>query len=414
MAASSAGATLAHRQARSFQVRVSVAASTRGRSRADVGHARDGVVTETEGNRMPRVERRAVLGGLAGAAVAGTVLFSSQAHPQSREQPLRLVFPFAAGAPATRWRACWPSTCAPASVFPSLSKTDGRRRSRWRSGGEGAHQPMAAAPSCLRRWHLSRSTNMSMTLSATIRSPISEPLAQVATFAFAVAVGPQVPAKTLKELVDWVRANPGAANYGTPAAGTLPHFLPSPLLAPASSISATSAIAAPPPPSPTLSGAKFRWSSRPPRTCWKCTRRGASGSSLRRTSSVRPCCPMSPPSRRRDTPSKAPPGTLCYAPAKTPPEVVARLNDVIVAALRRPELKERLLALGLYATGTSPDELAKIQKADPELWAPAIKASGFTPAIKASEELGSCDGSQRGWRADWRPPPAPSRPKGHL
>ena len=49
-----------------------------------------------------------------------------------------------------------------------------------------------------------------------------EPLAQVATFEFAVAVGPQVPAKTLKELVDW--ANPGAANYGTPAAGTLPHF----------------------------------------------------------------------------------------------------------------------------------------------------------------------------------------------
>jgi tripartite-type tricarboxylate transporter receptor subunit TctC len=68
-----------------------------------------------------------------------------------------------------------------------------------------------------------------------------------------------------------------------------------------------------------------------------------------------------------------------YAPARTPPEVVARLNDVIVAALRRPELKERLLALGLYATGTSPDELAKIQKADSERWAPAIKASGFTP-----------------------------------
>jgi tripartite-type tricarboxylate transporter receptor subunit TctC len=67
-----------------------------------------------------------------------------------------------------------------------------------------------------------------------------------------------------------------------------------------------------------------------------------------------------------------------YAPARTPSEVVTRLNKVIVDALRRPEVRERLLALGLYATGTSPQELATVQRADSELWAPAIKASGFT------------------------------------
>ena len=46
----------------------------------------------------------------------------------------------------------------------------------------------------------------------------------MATFDFAIAVGPQVPAKSLKELVEWVKANPAQGNYGTPAAGTLPHF----------------------------------------------------------------------------------------------------------------------------------------------------------------------------------------------
>jgi tripartite-type tricarboxylate transporter receptor subunit TctC len=51
-----------------------------------------------------------------------------------------------------------------------------------------------------------------------------QPVAQVATFDFGLAVGPQVPAKTLKELVDWVKANPAQGSYGTPAAGTLPHF----------------------------------------------------------------------------------------------------------------------------------------------------------------------------------------------
>ena len=44
------------------------------------------------------------------------------------------------------------------------------------------------------------------------------------TFDFGIAVGPQTDAKTLKELVDWVKANPADANYAIPGAGTLPHF----------------------------------------------------------------------------------------------------------------------------------------------------------------------------------------------
>ena len=68
-----------------------------------------------------------------------------------------------------------------------------------------------------------------------------------------------------------------------------------------------------------------------------------------------------------------------YAPAATPADVVERLNTAIVAAVRTPAIKERLLAFGLVPTGTSAAELAKIQQADSELWAPAVKASGFTP-----------------------------------
>jgi len=66
-----------------------------------------------------------------------------------------------------------------------------------------------------------------------------------------------------------------------------------------------------------------------------------------------------------------------YVPAKTPTETVTQLNKVIVDAVRRPDVKERLLKLGLYATGSSPEELGKIQKTDSELWKPTIEASGF-------------------------------------
>jgi tripartite-type tricarboxylate transporter receptor subunit TctC len=68
-----------------------------------------------------------------------------------------------------------------------------------------------------------------------------------------------------------------------------------------------------------------------------------------------------------------------YAPAKTPAGVVTRLNKAIVAAVQSPDVTEKLKAFGLVATGTTPAELAAIQKADSERWAPAVKASGFKP-----------------------------------
>ena len=59
--------------------------------------------------------------------------------------------------------------------------------------------------------------------------------------------------------------------------------------------------------------------------------------------------------------------------------MVARLNTAIAGAVREPQIRERLLAFGLMPTGTTPAELRAIQLADSELWAPAVKASGFTP-----------------------------------
>ena len=51
------------------------------------------------------------------------------------------------------------------------------------------------------------------------------PLAGVCSFTFALGVGPGTPAKSLKEFVDWAKANPGKASYGTPGVGTAMHFL---------------------------------------------------------------------------------------------------------------------------------------------------------------------------------------------
>lgn len=51
------------------------------------------------------------------------------------------------------------------------------------------------------------------------------PLGAVCEFSFALGVGPGTPARTLQEFVDWAKANPGKANYGTPGGGTAMHFM---------------------------------------------------------------------------------------------------------------------------------------------------------------------------------------------
>jgi tripartite-type tricarboxylate transporter receptor subunit TctC len=66
-----------------------------------------------------------------------------------------------------------------------------------------------------------------------------------------------------------------------------------------------------------------------------------------------------------------------YGPAATPAQVIDRLSGAIVAALESPELRAKLVALGVEATGTTPEQLAAIMAADTAHWAPIIKAAGF-------------------------------------
>ena len=53
------------------------------------------------------------------------------------------------------------------------------------------------------------------------------PVSQGAVFDFGFAIGPAVPAsvKSMPEFLAWCKANPSLANYGSPAAGSTPHFI---------------------------------------------------------------------------------------------------------------------------------------------------------------------------------------------
>ncbi len=67
-----------------------------------------------------------------------------------------------------------------------------------------------------------------------------------------------------------------------------------------------------------------------------------------------------------------------YAPARTPPAVVAAANAAITSALKDKALVDGLGVVGLVAQGSSAEEMARSQKAEFERWGPLVKQTGFT------------------------------------
>ena len=65
------------------------------------------------------------------------------------------------------------------------------------------------------------------------------------------------------------------------------------------------------------------------------------------------------------------------APAGTPREIVTRLHDAIVRALRDAEVGKRLAADGAEPVGSSPEEFAAFIKSESEKWAKVATAAGI-------------------------------------
>ena len=64
------------------------------------------------------------------------------------------------------------------------------------------------------------------------------------------------------------------------------------------------------------------------------------------------------------------------APARTAPEIVARLHREISAVLAVPETQERLTGLGLDLVSASPEQSAAFIKSEIELWGKLVRQSG--------------------------------------
>jgi tripartite-type tricarboxylate transporter receptor subunit TctC len=66
-----------------------------------------------------------------------------------------------------------------------------------------------------------------------------------------------------------------------------------------------------------------------------------------------------------------------WLPAGSSREFAGQLSAAVTASLAKPDVREKLLAIGLIPVGTTPDGLTRELVANTALWQPIVKAAGY-------------------------------------
>jgi len=207
------------------------------------------------------------------------------------------------------------------------------------------------------------------------------PVTLACVFDFGFAVGPLVPAnvKNVADFIAWAKANPSQANFGSPAAGSTPHFVGA-LLGKSAGIDLKhAAYRGTQPAMLDLLGGQIAAVSGP---IGDITQHLATGKvRILATSGAK---------RNRfapDVPTYAEQGFkelthsewfAFFLPPKADAALVARMNSALKVALASKDVVDGLATFGLEAMSNSPAELAELLKQDTAKWAPIVKTIGFT------------------------------------
>ena len=207
------------------------------------------------------------------------------------------------------------------------------------------------------------------------------PISIGAVMTHGLAVGPMVPAsvKTLKDYVAWAKANPGQASYGSPGAGSTPHFLGALL-----GLNSGTDLRHVPyrgslPAINDVVGGQIASSMTPVGDCLPFAKAGKLRV-LASSGTQRPAyLPDVPTFTEQGFPEiVADEWFGFFAPAKTPANVIAAASSAIQAALKDKTVAEGLLSVGLVAHGSSPEDMKKSLQSEYERWGPLVKKIGFT------------------------------------
>jgi tripartite-type tricarboxylate transporter receptor subunit TctC len=196
-----------------------------------------------------------------------------------------------------------------------------------------------------------------------------------------LAVGPLVPAsvKTVKEYLAWAKANPKDASYGSPAAGSTPHFLGA-LMGLNNNVDLKHVpYRGSVPGVADLIGGTLA-SMVTPHGDFLANHKAGKIRILATSGKARsPFVPEIPTFAEQGFPELTVEEWFgFFAPAKTPAGVITNANAAINAALKEKSVIDSLAVSGLVPIGGTADAMAKDLKAQYDAWGPIVKRIGFT------------------------------------
>ena len=196
-----------------------------------------------------------------------------------------------------------------------------------------------------------------------------------------LAVGPLVPAtvKTVKDYLAWAKANPKDASYGSPAAGSTPHFIGA-LLGINNNVDLKHVPYRGSVPGVTdVVGGQIA-SMVTPHGDFVANHKAGKLRIIATSGKARsPFVPEVATFAEQGFPELTVEEWFGFhAPAKTPANVVAAANAAINAAIKDRAVIDSLTVVGLIPYGGSADDMARSQKAEFDRWGPLIKTIGFT------------------------------------
>ena len=213
--------------------------------------------------------------------------------------------------------------------------------------------------------------------------PIADlsPVTVGCVFDFGFAVGPAVPAsvKNVPDFLAWIKANPARANFGSPAAGSTPHFLGA-LVGKAAGVEMKHAgYRGTQPAMLDLLGGNISAVSGP---IGDITQHLPTGkvrilaTSGAKRSRFTPDVPTFVEQGLKDMVHSE--WFAFFLPPKANPELVNRLNASLRTALAHKDVVDGLGTFGLEAMSSTPAELTALIKRDTSKWAPIVKQVGFS------------------------------------
>jgi tripartite-type tricarboxylate transporter receptor subunit TctC len=302
-------------------------------------------------------------------AAIGSGQSSAQTYPA---RPVRLIVPFGAGGP---------TDVIARLVAQKLSERWGQQVYTENLPGAGGNTGVATVARAPADGYtiLVVSTGFMVNPSMYAKVPYDPikdfaPITLVAASPNVVSVHPSFPAKTLKELVELVKAHPGKYSFAQPSTGSTPHLagelfkqqyrldlvtvpFNSAALAINSTIGGHTPIAftALPPAMANIKDGKLR---------------GLAVLSVRRT----PALPDVPTNAEAGIPDlESDTLTGIVAPAGTPKDVIDRWRDDIAKAVATAEVKERLETLGFAPVANTPDEFGARIRSEIAKWSKVVQ-----------------------------------------